>query len=796
MKKENSVLLDGMWKLYIVTNKKYRELLSNVTKEKQLSKNGIKAIKATVPGNFELDMQKAGLIDDLYFDDNILDELKLENRHLFYVKNFNIEQDTDSYSLQFDGVDTLAEYYLNGEKIGESENMHISYTFDAKNLKSGENELLVHISPTKIFVDNQKGSMLYSMKKRTFIRKAQSMFGWDIMPRIISAGIWKSVNLIKKDTAQIDEVYLRYNFKYPHCGSLYYSLDIDEDEFIGDYRLEITGEIDGEITIRKTVALIDRAGIIYGIEGDPNKLWWPKNMGKQNLYNFTIKLYKGDILCDERHQKHGFRTVTLERTDYIDKDGNGEFKFLINGVPFFALGTNWVPLDAYPSQYKKRLAKAMELVEECGINAIRCWGGNTYENDEFYDYCDEHGIVVWQDFAIACGLCPPTDKMINLIREEGEKIVARLRHHASVILWSGDNENDLILSHTGQDPNSNKITREVLADVISECDISRPYIPSSPYMSPKAVEDNMIGRIPEQHIWGSRSYYKQDYFGKNNVARFASEWGYHGCASPESIKKMMKPENTWPWNNDVWRLHSTCMDLEDKSENTYYRIEYVPAQIKTLFGESVPDNLYDFALASQISQAEAFKYYIELFRSSKWEKFTGLIWWNLIDGWPQISDAVVDYYYNRKLAYFNIKRSQEPVCVMINEYKSNKENMQLYVANETMEDTNVSYKVTDINTGKIIAQGKGIAKANSSDKLDSIKTINEQTLLLIEYEVNGKILKNHYLTGAPEYDYKKLISIQKKDYKNYPDPISGKPFDYKQVKEWLEKADLLQLDGF
>ena len=133
---------------------------------------------------------------------------------------------------------------------------------------------------------------------------------------------------------------------------------------------------------------------------------------------------------------------------------------------------------------------------------------------------------------------------------------------------------------------------------------------------------------------------------------------------------------------------------------------------------------------------------------------------------------------------------------MINEYKSNKENMQLYVANETMEDTNVSYKVTDINTGKIIAQGKGIAKANSSDKLDSIKTINEQTLLLIEYEVNGKILKNHYLIGAPEYDYKKLISIQKKDYKNYPDPISGKPFDYKQVKEWLEKADLLQLDGF
>lgn len=796
MKNENSILLDGQWKLYIAANRKYREALTDVTEEKHLLEKNINAIDATVPGNFELDMQKAGLIDDLFFDDNILEELKLEDRHLFYVKKFNIEEDADNFALQFDGVDTVAEYFLNGEKIGESANMHITHTFDAKNLKLGENELLVHIFPAKIVADKQKGNMQYSVEKRVFLRKAQSMFGWDIMPRIISAGIWKSVNLIKQKAAKIDEVYLRYNFVIPHFGSVYYSLDIDEDEFIGDYSLAITGEIDGEVTINRTVVLKDRSGLIFGIEGDPDKLWWPKNMGKQNLYNFTFKLYKGDILCDEKQQKHGFRTVKLERTDYIDKDGNGEFRFLINGVPFFALGTNWVPLDAYPSRYKERLSKAMELVEDCGANTIRCWGGNTYENDEFYDYCDEHGIVVWQDFSIACGLCPSTDKFLKQIREEGEKIVRRLRHHPSIILWSGDNENDIVLNQRGQDPNRNKITREVLADVINECDISRPYIPSSPYISAKAIEDNMIKQIPEYHIWGPRYYYKQDYFGINSVARFASEWGYHGCASPESIKKFMKPENVWPWDNDVWRLHSTCMDLENKGDNCYYRITYIPAQIKTLFGDSVPDNLEDFALASQISQAEAFKYYIELFRSSKWDKFTGLIWWNLLDGWPQISDAVVDYYYNRKLAYFNIKRSQEPVCVMFNEYLSNNENMQLYAANETLEDKNVSYKVTDINTGTVVMQGSGVAKANASNKLDSVKTINEQTLLLIEYEVDGKTYKNHYLTGTPEYDYKKLTSIRKKDYKDFPEPIVGKTFDYKKVKEWLKKADLLQLDGF
>lgn len=795
MQNENSILLDGKWKLYIAENKEYRETLTDVAEEKQLCDKGVESIDATVPGNFELDMQKAGLIEDLFFDDNILDEIKLENRHLFYVKKFNIE-DADNFALQFDGVDTIAEYFLNGEKIGESENMFITHTFDAKNLKVGENELLVHIFPAKIAAEKHKGNMLYSVEKRTFIRKAQSMFGWDIMPRIISGGIWKSVNLIKQKDAKIEEVYLRYYSDVPYYGAVYYSLDIDEDEYIGDYSLAITGEIDGEVTYNRTIPLKDRSGLIYGVEGAPDKLWWPKNMGKQNLYNFTYKLYKGDKLCDEKQEKHGFRTVKLERTDYIDNEGNGEFKFIINGVPFFAMGTNWVPLDAYPSRYKERLQKAMELVEDCGANIIRCWGGNTYENDEFYDYCDEHGIVVWQDFSMACNACPNTDEFLKQIREEAEKVILRLRHHPSIILWSGDNEIDSCLLVKGLDPNRNKITREVLADVINECDVSRPYLPSSPYVSAKAIEDKMDHRIPEDHIWGVRYYYKQDYFGLNKVARFASEWGYHGCNSPESIKKFMKPENVWPWDNDVWRLHSTCYDLEDKGDNSYYRINYVPAQIKTLFGDSVPDNLEDFALASQISQAEAFKYYIELFRSSKWDKFTGLIWWNLLDGWPQISDAVVDYYYYRKLAYFNIKRSQETVCVMVNEYLSDNENMQLYVANETLTDKNVSYKVKDISTDKVILQGSGVAKANASNKLDSIKAITEQTLLLIEYEVDGKVYKNHYLTGAPEYDYNKLISVPKRDCKNFPAPIKGKTFDYKKVKEWLEKADLLQLDGF
>ena len=755
--------LNGTWRLYIKEHRYCKDYAYTVCREKELKKKGLTAIDGSVPGNFELDMQRAGLIGNLFYDINTLEAQKLENRHLWYVCDFDHKGNTEDFMLRFEGIDTIAEIYLNGEYLNFTDNMYLAHEMDVSwKLKSGKNELMVHIIPAMIYAREEK----FEAAAAERLRKAPSMFGWDIMPRIVSGGIWKPVYLIRKKKERINETYMyqRHNDRFD-CVTCYYDVAVEGD-LIQEYSLEIDGKC-GDSTMYRKAKLWHTTGYVDCNVKDP-KLWWPRNMGEQNLYEVTVRLYLGDKLLDERTFKHGIRYVKLVRTDYIDEDGNGEFKFEVNGKPFFAMGTNWVPLDAFHSRDLQRLPKALELLLESGSNIVRCWGGNVYENPEFFDFCDEHGIAVWQDFAMGCAIYPSDEIFTSALKEEALAIIKKYRQHACLFLWAGDNEVDQFMQHH-RNPNKYILTRRILPEVIEEADPLRPYLPSSPYFSQKAMDDGMKHRIPEDHLWGPRRYYKEDFY-KNAVCRFASETGYHGCPSPKSVEKFIAPENLWPWkDNDAWIVHATCMDTDLERNHNYYRIPLMASHLDILFGDTVPDGLQDFALASQISQAEAFKYFIERFRSGKWER-TGIIWWNLLDGWPQFSDAVVDYYYNRKLAYFNISRSQTPVCVMFRD-PANSKRMELVVANETQEVKKVSYKITDIGSGKVIAEGEGEAESLSTNELQKLTAIKGQTLLLIEYTVDGKTYKNHYLTGEPTYDFKKVV-------------------------EWYKAAGILDIEGF
>ena len=243
-------------------------------------------------------------------------------------------------------------------------------------------------------------------------------------------------------------------------------------------------------------------------------------------------LRRGEVV-DSLSLRHGIRTVVLDRTSVTTEDGDGEFRFIVNGDPIFVLGTNWVPLDVYHARDLSRLASVLDLLDEIGCNMVRCWGGNVYESDAFFDWCDEHGVMVWQDFAMACAIYPQDSAFQEVLRTEVTAVARRLRQHPSLVLWAGDNECDQKHVRTGQgrDPNLNVLTRSVIPEVLRLEDPSRPYLPSSPYIDDVGF---LAGErfLPEDHLWGPRVDFKGDYY-SGALCHFASEIGYLGAPSVE-----------------------------------------------------------------------------------------------------------------------------------------------------------------------------------------------------------------------------------------------------------------------
>jgi len=761
LKDKENLNLNGTWKLsYAKDNLNFKNL-------NELSKSGLKELNATVPGNFELDLQKNGLIDDPFFGMNIKECFKYELEYMWYYRTFdmpNIDKNSN-YELVFEGVDTLCDIYLNGELIAVTDNMLVEHFIDVAPYLKDKNELIVKISPIYYEAIKQDYPIqtfaLPSNYEGLYIRKAPHMYGWDIMCRAVSAGIWKNVYIRKTEKERLNFVYAitdRLDSDHKDASLRFtYNGEIGH-AYSNFYEIEIIGECkDSKINIRKQM-LFGKGSIEYKL--DNPLLWWPRGKGDANLYNMKAILYKDGNKIDEITFNFGVRTIKLERTDTTDQFGSGEFVFIINGEKVFCKGSNWVPMDAYHSRDEERIPKALDMIVDLECNILRCWGGNVYENDLFYNICDEKGIMVWQDFAIACGYFPQSSDFLNKLTVEGTKVVRRLRQHPSIILWSGDNEVDIFLSGLNEniDPATNAITRNIWPDVLKQEDYTRPYLPSSPYLAGDSYKYGET-RAPENHPWGPRDYFKGKYY-SNQVCHFASEIGYHGCPMPEALEQFISKDKLWPYeNNEEWILHSTSpipgYDCYD------YRVELMAKQVRELFG-FIPDNLKDFAIASQISQAEAKKFFIEMFRTAKWRR-TGIIWWNLIDGWPEISDAIVDYNYNKKLAYEFIKTSQQHVCLMFKEPEN--WNIELVVSNDTRLNEDLEYIVTDIKNNNIVTQGTIKAFADRVTSVIKLSyTMSLKTIYKIEWKGKKHSGINHYLTGMPTYDFEEYQKLIKKIY--------------------------------
>ncbi|HOP55448.1 MAG TPA: glycoside hydrolase family 2 TIM barrel-domain containing protein [bacterium] len=733
------ISLSASWDLYFGPQEDVKSI--DEAKEK------FQRITATVPGDVYLDLLNAGLIEDPFYGRNYFDLRKFEFYQWWYEKEFDLPEEflDKRFKLIFHGIDTIATIWLNGNLLGKTQDMFVEHEFDVTGLLKGKNTLIVKIdSPLLWAKEKNYDAVNVSWEGRDealWLRKAQHSFGWDIAPRVVSSGIWKDVELREFKDDEIEELYyatskieensadLDIFFKF-RTGLKYFEEFLLRFTFIDKYNYKQVFEFPVEfITGHLTVKL------------DNPYLWYPKGYGEPDLYRVKCELlYNGEVL-DERVDAIGIRTVHLERTETAE---DGIFRFIINGIPVRARGSNWVPLDALHSRDKERTIPVLELFDDLGCNIIRCWGGGVYESEEFFNFCDSHGIMVWQDFALACARYPQREEFQKVLEEETRKVIRRLRNHPSLILWAGDNECDYAYNLENLLPSDNILTRKVLPSVCKQLDPYRPYLPSSPYLSDMVVRSKGKLSPPEQHLWGPRDYYKSRFYTENN-AEFISEIGYHGCPNLESLKRFIPEEYLWTWDNDYWRAHS--VEHWRTRRRSYNRNELMANQIKELFG-FIPEKIEDFILASQISQAEAKKFFIERARFS--DNIWGIIWWNVMDCWPQISDAIVDYYFSKKLAYSYIKRVQEPFFIMISEPEG--WYVKVVGINDTLSRKEGTFIISDADGGEKVIDGNFSIEPLSKKVLGMIRVSRgEQKLFIINWQLDGKSYKNHYLLGNPPF---------------------------------------------
>ena len=763
-------------------------------------------IPAVVPGNFELDMVRAGLLDDPYWGSNITKLRELEDRHLFYRTSFDLPAmaKNELSVLKLEGIDTVFDLYINDEWVYGGENMFMSYEIPLNSdmpLKPTGNELIVHIHPTMIEAQRNvippSAGMFPFGYASLYARKAPSSFGWDILCRAVSGGLWRPVYIETVKTPAIRETFLYTRAVNPDPAdhtrgyaelNLYYAVDLGgpnyypfdckkhPEELPNDYTITVEG-VCNDCTFSYTADLWHTCGNIF-IPVHGAYLWYPKNAGQPWLYDVTVTLRGDGVVVDEKTMKTGIRTVELDRTTFAGE--KGQFRFLINHKPVFAMGSNWVPLDAFHSRDAERLPKALEMLDEAGCNIIRCWGGNVYEDHAFFDFCDAHGIMVWQDFAMGCAIYPVDEKMQDALREEVDHIVKKLRNHPSLCLWAGDNECDFAWwgwHGIRRDPSENILTRKIIPDVLRLQDFTRPYLPSSPYLDEDAIEamkhpENIVSMqgtadISEDHLWGPRDYFKGPYY-RTAGCHFASETGYHGCPAPETLKTYIPEDELWPIFDKAteedpfagdpkpsWFLHQTTMELK-YTGNFHYRIRLMTSQVQHMFTDT-PRDLATYAKMSQISQAEAFKYFIERFRTAKWRR-TGIIWWNLLDGWPQISDAVVNYDFTPKLAYHFIGRVQKPLHMAFADPENGV--FTLMGINDTQKNVTFTYTVkdvtglpvdTDLNTVPAILSGEVTVPADAAAPAASLPVEGlADHFLYIEWTANGEHGTSHFIL-EPEH---------------------------------------------
>lgn len=649
-------------------------------------------LPASVPGSVYHDLMQNGKMDDPFWRDNFPKALKRMDHDYEYKTEFAADKallKSDAVLLRFEGIDTVADVFLNGEKLGHTENMHRTFEFEVKDLLKEEgNELRVLLhSPTRFIKEEYKHNVADGSEEAMVgfanLRKTHCMFGWDWSPRLPDAGLWRPVKLLGIEKARVDSVYVTQKHE---DGKVTLHFDVDADVY------------DREALMGYTVLITDPDGKETLCKGSPEEivierpqLWWPNGFGAQPLYTVEVRLYAGGKQVDAWKKRIGLRTLTM----HIEKDAYGEsFAHEVNGVQVFAMGADYIPEDSiFPRINEARTRELLRQCKEAHFNTIRVWGGGYYPDDWFYDACDEMGLMVWQDFLFACAVYNLTDKFEDNIRAEFADNIKRLRHHASLALWCGNNEMEMFVERglwvktPIQKSDYVKMYEYILPKVLKELDPQTFYWPASPSSGGGFDDPNGFDR-GDVHYWdvwhGNVPFtdYRRYYF------RYLSEFGFQSFPSVETVKTFALPEDCNPFSY-VMEKHQRNNAANGKIMNYLYQTYLYPTSFDA------------FVYASQLLQADAIRYGVEHFRRNR-GRCMGAIYWQLNDCWPVISWASIDYCGRWKALHYAAKRFFRPLTLScaeeglltqdpnINferyEYEENalKKGMRLCVENETM----------------------------------------------------------------------------------------------------------------
>ncbi|HKK67072.1 MAG TPA: hypothetical protein VJ946_02630, partial [Bacteroidales bacterium] len=516
-----------------------------------------------MPGTVHNDLLDNGVINDPHYRMNEDKIQWIEDEAWEYRTTFEVDAGMLAHNniiLDFKGLDTYASVMLNGEEILNTDNMFINWTVDVKdNLQAGTNQLKIHFfSPVKegmkkltkldYIVPAVNEQAPEGEKTNVFTRKAPFHYGWDWGPRLVTSGIWRPVVLKAWDNAVVESAYVTTQSIKNNAALVSGHINVDASK-AGDYNLSllIDGkpvELAGQVTLNEGQSLIP-----FDFEIPEPKLWWSNGLGEPYLYDLTFQLKKEEVVIDEYQLDFGVRTLKLVQEP---DDVGRSFYFELNGVPVFMKGANVIPSETLtPSVDNETYSRLIDNAVEANMNMLRVWGGAIYEEDLFYNLCDQNGILVWQDFMFACAVQPGNEAHLQNIKKEAEYNVKRLRNHASVALWCGDNENyhgwhewwvdilepevEAYLKET-----YHRISTEILADAVEEYAPHIEYWPSSPMAYGHEKADRKSGDEHDWTIWFGQkpfSAYEED------VPRFVSEYGLQSFPDMHTIKKFSKPQD-------------------------------------------------------------------------------------------------------------------------------------------------------------------------------------------------------------------------------------------------------------
>ena len=619
-------------------------------------------LAATVPGCVHTDLLAAGRIGDPYYRDNENRVQWISETEWTYSRSFEVPRAFlrhDAVLLRCEGLDTLATIAVNGKVVARTDNMFRTWEFDVrKALRPGENTISVRFARALKYKDalNRKRPLpTWGMGKgagRGWIRKAQCNFGWDWGPTLVTCGIWRPIALVAWDAARLGEV--RIDQHHTRRGvdlTVTVRADVAPRARLA---AAVTVSLGGRTVAQgRTPLRAGRAAAKLTITRP--RLWWPNGMGDQPLYEVTVDLLDAaDNLVDTRARRIGLRTLRLVRK----KDRWGEsFCFAANGVTFFAKGANWIPADTFPSRMTPgRYGDLLGSAAAVHMNMLRVWGGGIYEDDTFYDICDELGLCVWQDFMFACGTYPTFDEaFMATVQAEAEDNVRRLRHHPCIALWCGNNELEQGLvgpewnDHQMSWADYRKLFDRALARVVKRLAPETDYWPGSPHSPHGDRADHLNPRCGDVHLWDVWHRRKPFEWYRTTEHRFVSEFGFQSFPEPKTVRGYTRPADR--------NVTSPVMEHHQRSGigNTVI-MQYMLDWFR------MPKDFDSTLWAGQILQGLGIKTAVEHWRRNM-PRSMGALYWQLNDCWPVASWASIDTHGRWKALHYLAARFFAPIMV-------------------------------------------------------------------------------------------------------------------------------------